>query len=118
MTVQSDLGNELTQVRIAPHQLQGASLLVLLVRTNAQYREEFSWISGRVMWDEGAMYVDRGNALPTLAVPDFLLDDIKPCDESIRQAFEPCEYLLTIRIEPPGDAELPLFESVGLKWES
>lgn len=104
---------------IYPAQLHGKSLLVLLVRTNAKFREEFAWFTGKVTYTEGKLIVDRGNAGPPLTIPVYAYDQLRPCDESMARAFAASDFLLSLRLETPDhDSNSELFNLVGLNWEA
>lgn len=104
---------------IYPAQVHGSRLLVLLVRTNAKYREEFAWVCGKATYDAGSLVVDRGGQWPPLVVPPFALDGLRPADESMQRAFAPADYLVSVRLEGPDkDANYQQLDTVGLNWEA
>ncbi len=104
---------------IYPAQLHGKSLLVLLVRTNAQLREEFAWFTGTVTYAQGNLLVDRGDSGPPLTIPPNSFGQIRPCDDAMARAFAASDFLLSLRLEKPEfDADSELFNLVGLNWEA
>ena len=103
---------------IYPAQLHGKSLLVLLVRTNAKFREEFAWFTGNVTYVAGKLIVDRGTGAP-LAIPLTAYDQIRTCDETMARAFAASDFLLSLRLEAPDiDPDSELFNLQGLNWEA
>ena len=103
---------------VYPAQVHGQTLLVLLVRTNAKFREEFAWFVGTAKYDQGKMWVDRHSSIPLVELPQEALTHLNVSDESMKKAFAPSDYLITIRIDTQTEPELTKhFDLPGLTWE-
>lgn len=103
---------------VAPSQVHGSKLLVLLVRTNKQYREEFAWFVGSADLQDEGLFVDRGSEGPSLKVPEFAVPQIRECDGPMQKAFAAADFVLSLRVEADGGEELAAFDQVGLAWEA
>lgn len=102
---------------VYPAQVHGQTLLVLLVRTNEKFREEFAWFVGKAKYDQGTIWVDRHN-FPEISLPQDLLTHLNVSDDSMRKAFAASDYLITIRIDTQSEPELTKhFDLPGLTWE-
>lgn len=94
---------------------QTSTILVLLVRTNNENREEFASFVGIGKYESGGLFIDRDDGSPPIPVPFSAMSGIRPCDESMQRAFEAAEFVLSLRVQP-GDTELEPFLQLDLDW--